>query len=442
MHENFRAAEREASVRKKTAGSLERYQRSCRSLAGGVSTSLRRSARPYPLFIDSGRGSQIRDVDGNAYCDYALGWGPLILGHAPPQVVEAVRAQLDRGFTFGCQHDLEFQVAERLTRIIPCAQMVCFSGSGTEIVQVTLRLARAATGRRRYLKFEGHYHGWADSVLVSYHPTRDEIDRSPDGQPVGAGLGQLPNDVAVIAQWNDAASVEQAFAAHPGEISAIICEPVLCNSGCLPPEPGFLEFLREICTRSGALLIFDEVITGFRLRLGGAQERYGVTPDLGTYAKAVGAGMPLSVLAGKQEYMDLIAAGRVVHAGTLNGNPIALTAANVALDILSANSAAIYSTLHARGERLRLGMERLLGDHGLPVVTNGEGAVFHISFQSRRPVTYRDTMQANSALYSDFALALLDEGLFVLPDGRWYLSTAHTEEDIDMTLQAVGRALA
>lgn len=437
----FDAAAREDSVRKKTTGSLERFERSCRSLAGGVSTSLRRSARPYPLFIESGRGAHIRDVDGNSYCDYAMGWGPLILGHAPQLLVDAVAARLDRGFTYGCQHDLEYEVAERLTKTIPCADMVCFGGSGTEIVQVALRLSRAATGRTRYIKFEGHYHGWADSVLVSYHPTPEEIDRA-GGEPVGVGSGQLPATSVAIAEWNDRAGVERAFAAYPDEISAVICEPVLCNSGCIPPENGFLEFLRDITLRSGALLIFDEVITGFRMSLGGAQEFYGVTPDLATYAKAVGGGMPLSVLAGKREYMDLIASGKVVHAGTLNGNPVALASAKAALDVLAADNGAIYSELRRRGEALRTGLERILRFRGFPAVTNGEGAAFHLSFQDSKPRNYRETLAANVALYSDFALALLDEGVFVLPDGRWYLSAAHSDEDIHDTLAAVQRIIS
>lgn len=437
---NFGAAAHEASIRNKTAGSLARFERSCRTLAGGVSTGLRRNARPYPLFIDSGSGSRIRDVDGNEYCDFAMGWGPLILGHAPSAVAEAVAAQLKRGFTFGCQHDLEYEVAERLRLMIPCAELVCFASSGTEIVQVALRLARAATGRKKYIKFEGHYHGWADSVLLSYHPTREQMEAAKGG-PVGAGLGQLQPDTVAVAEWNDRAAVERLFRENAGQISAVVCEPMLCNSGCIPPEPGFLEFLRDITAKAGALLIFDEVITGFRLALGGAQERYNVVPDLATYAKAVGAGLPLSVLAGKRECMDLIASGQVVHAGTLNGNPLSLAAAKAALDILAANSGAIYSDLQRRGERLRSGLERMLRARGLTVVTNGEGAVFHISFQERKPRTYRDTLEANAALYSDFALALLDEGVFLLPDGRWYLSAAHTDDDIDMTLAAAERVL-
>ncbi|HET8547100.1 MAG TPA: glutamate-1-semialdehyde 2,1-aminomutase [Bryobacteraceae bacterium] len=422
-------------MRTKTPGSAERFRRASAVLPGGVSSAVRRGARPYPLYFRCGEGSRAVDVDNNAYIDYTLAWGPLFLGHAPREVVEAIAAQARRDLTYGAQHELEYEVAERLVKIIPCADAVCFANSGTEIVQVALRLARAATGRQKYIKFEGHYHGWDDSVLVSYHPTREEI-AAAQGRPVPIGSGQLPARTAVIAEWNNRRSVEAAFAAHGGKISALICEPFVCNSGCLPPEPEFLQFLREITTAHGALLIFDEVITGFRVALGGAQELYGVTPDLATYAKAVGAGVPLSVLAGKREYMDLIADGRVIHAGSLNGNPVSLAAAKAALDVLAAGGGSIYKQLRSNTERLRYGLEEVLRSHGLAVATNGECGVFHVAFMDRPARTYRDTLEADTGLYSDFALALLDEGVLVLPDGRWYVSTAHTEADINATLAA------
>ena len=247
----------------------------------------------------------------------------------------------------------------------------------------------------------------------------------------------------IIAEWNNRESVERAFEAHANEISAVLCEPLVCNCSCLPAENGFLQFLRDITKRYRAVLIFDEVITGFRLALGGAQEFYGVTPDLATYAKAIGAGTPLSAsLAGKQEYMDLIASGKVVHAGTLNGNPLSLAAAKAALDYLGRDGGSIYADLHRRGERLRSRLEKILRAAGLPAVTNGEGPVFHIGFADRPARNYRDTLLANAAMYSDFALALLDKGVMVLPDGRWYLSTAHSDEDMDATLAAAERTLA
>jgi glutamate-1-semialdehyde 2,1-aminomutase len=382
----------------------------------------------------------VEDVDGNAYLDYGLAWGPLILGQSPPEIAEVISAQVARGLTFGAQHDLEFEVAEKLTQVIPCGELVCFANSGTEIVQVALRLARAYTGRKKYIKFEGHYHGWDDSVLVSYHPSAAEIE-SAAGAPIGAGQGQRAHTDVMVAEWNDRKGVENLFAEHAEEISAIICEPLLCNSGCIPAEPGFLQFLREISAGHGALLIFDEVITGFRLSLAGAQGFYGVTPDLATYAKAIGGGLPLSALAGKKQFMDLIANGKVVHAGTLNGNPLVLAAAKATLDVLS-RDANTYADLSRRGARLRQGLEKQLRERGYSVASNGEGPVFHLAFMERSPRRYRDLLRANNQLYSDFVVALLDEGVLALPDGRWYISLAHTDDVIDATLAAVGRALA
>lgn len=437
---SFDFESRERSVRRKTSGSLRRFERAQQSLAGGVSSGLRRSARPYPLYFASGSGAQMVDVDGNAYLDYGLAWGPLILGHSPPEIARAVGAQVRRGLTFGAQHDLEFEVAEKLSEVIPCADLVCFASSGTEIVQVALRLARARTGRPGLLKFEGHYHGWDDTVLVSYHPTARQI-AAAEGAPIGAGSGQRSHPDLFIAEWNDRQTVERIFAEHGSEISAVICEPLLCNSGCIPAEPGFLQFLRDITMHTNSVLIFDEVITGFRLGLGGAQERYGIVPDLATYAKALGGGLPLSALAGRKQFMSLVANGEVVHAGTLNGNPVVLAAAKETLKVLSRDSGAVYKDLMRRGERLRSGIESLLRGRGYEVVTAGEPAVFHLAFMGQPARCYRNLLRADTERYSEFALALLDEGLLVLPDGRWYVSTAHTDEVIDRTLAAVERVV-
>jgi len=429
----FEAMAHETEVRRKTPGSWLRYQRARRTLAGGVSSGLRRNARPYPLYFERGAGSKVIDVDGNSYLDYTLAWGPLILGHSHPQVVAAVQQQAAAAFTFGAQHDLEFEVSELLSRTIPCADLICYANSGTEIVQVALRLARAITGRKKYLKFEGHYHGWSDEALVSYHPRASD----PVNMPVAVGAGQLPHDTVVVATWNDQESVERSFKEQSGEISALLCEPLLANSGCIPPAPGFLEFLREISSRHKALLIFDEVITGFRIDLGGAQGRWGLTPDLATYAKAIGGGVPLSVLAGRRELMEHIAAGEVVHAGTLNGNPLALAAARATLNVLEAENGRIYPAMRARADRLREGIGAAFQAAGIRVVLSGDGPVFQISFMEMPARNYRDTLAAQSAVYSDFAIALLNRGVLVLPDGRWYVSAAHSEEDIDRTLEAV-----
>jgi glutamate-1-semialdehyde 2,1-aminomutase len=437
----FSPEQREQSVRRKTESSLRLWKQSAQFLAGGVSSGLRRSARPYPLFFDHGSGSKLVDIDGNTYLDYTLGWGPNILGNAPAEVVESIQATVARGLTFGAQHELEAEVAEMLTRIIPCADRVCFANSGTEIVQIALRLARAATGRHKFVKFEGHYHGWDDSVLQSYHPQPEQLLSNPR-DPVSEGRGQLPASNTIIAQWNDRESVIRAFAENQGEISALICEPLMCNNGCIAPDPGFLEFLRSTTQQHGSLLIFDEVITGFRLGLSGAQGYYGVTPDLATYAKAVGAGTPLSVLAGTEQYMKMIENGQVIHAGTLNGNPLALAAARAALIYLSSSNSKPYATLLQNGNRLRDGIHTLLRRAGHAVCSAGVGSVFHIAFTDAQPRNYRDLLTADKQKYADFVLALLDEGILPLPDGRWYLSTAHTAADVDATLEAVQRVLA
>ncbi|HEV2274828.1 MAG TPA: aspartate aminotransferase family protein [Acidobacteriaceae bacterium] len=431
---------REESLRRKAAGSLSRFDRARRSLAGGVSTGLRRSAKPFPLYFRGGSGPYLEDVDGNKYVDYMLGWGPLILGHAPQAVTQEITKHLALGYTFGGQHDLEFEVAEALQRCVPCADRVVFANSGTEIVQVALRLARACTSRQKYLKFEGHYHGWDDSVLVSYHPSEAQIEHS-HGRPIPVGEGQRSNSDAIVVEWNDRAGVEQAFRQHGSELCAVLCEPLLCNSGCIPPAPGFLEFLRSITSAHRTLLIFDEVITGFRLALGGAQQYYGVVPDLATFAKAVGGGLPLSVLAGKAEFMEKIASGEVVHAGTLNGNPVVLAAAKATIAVLSARDARVYSEMWSLGDDLKQGLLGRLAGKKIPVVATGGGPVFQIHIQENAPRTYRESLASNRGFYVDFAVAMLDEGVILLQDGRWYVSAAHTGDEISRTLEAVDRVL-
>ena len=293
--------------------SRQMLERAQKSLVGGVSSPFR-AKTSVPLYIAGGNGSRIHDVDGNSYIDYALAWGPLILGHSHPRLCEAVATRAAVSHTFGAQHEDEYLVAEHIQRLVPCAERVAFTSSGTEAVQLALRLARGATGRNRILKFEGHYHGWADSILVSYHPTAEEAGPHDSPRPVLASRGQTPNslDNLVVAVWNSIDALEQALAKHPNEVAAVIMEPVLCNSGCLMPKPGYLEKVREITRKHGALLIFDEVITGFRQDLGGAQRFYGVVPDLATLGKAIAGGAALSAVVGSKEIMELI-----LHRGSL-----------------------------------------------------------------------------------------------------------------------------
>jgi glutamate-1-semialdehyde 2,1-aminomutase len=320
----------------KWSRSREYMQRARQSLAGGVSSPFRAKA-PIPLYLADACGSRIRDVDGNEYIDYSLAWGPLILGHRHPRLVETLRAQAERPHIYGAQHELEFHLAEMLQRHIACAERLAFTSSGSEAVQIALRLARAFTCRPLVVKFEGHYHGWMDSVLLSYKPDARELASSPPTHGIAGSLGQVENaaDNLLIAPWNDLDAVERLFAEHGSEIAAVITEPVACNSGCLLPEAGYLEGLAAVARRHGALLIFDEVITGFRLSMGGAQAFYKVTPDLATFGKAIAGGLPLSVLAGRREILEMIAGGGVAFGGTFNGNPISLAAAATTIQELS-----------------------------------------------------------------------------------------------------------
>jgi glutamate-1-semialdehyde 2,1-aminomutase len=418
------------------------FKRSQKFLAGGVSSMLRASSRPLPLFFETASGAQLVDVDGNRYLDYALAWGPLILGGSHLAIVRAVQHQLRRSQTLGAQHELEIEVAERICQMVPCADKVAFSNTGSEAVQVALRLVRAATGRRQIVKFEGHYHGWMDNILFGYHP---QPPFRPGRRPELATGGQLPSaaDEVAVLPWNDPEELEACVRERSNEIAAIITEPILCNSSCLMPLPGYLQAMRELATRSGIILIFDEVITGFRVAPGGAQGLFGIVPDLAIFGKAVAGGFPLSVVAGKREIMDLISEKRVIHAGTFNGNPISLAAARATLTVLNARGGAALRSIRRLGETLIEGIRQLAAGAEIPLLINGVGSAFHLSFTERTVMRdYRETLDADTQARDVFLEAMLQEGVYLLPDGRWYVSAAHTVADVEFTLQAARKALA
>jgi glutamate-1-semialdehyde 2,1-aminomutase len=394
--------------------SLALWQRAQTALAGGVASAFRARGVPHPLYFAGGSGPRLTDVDGNTYIDYTLSWGLLILGHAHPAVERAVAGQLRRGWSYGAQHEGEIRVAERLVELIPCADQVVFSNTGTEAVQVAFRIARAYTGRRRIVRFQGHYHGW--------------LEPAPD---------------TLFLPWNDIGAVEEAAARHGREIAALITEPILCNGGCLLPEPGYLEALREITARYGIVLIFDEVITGFRVALGGAQQRYGVTPDLATFGKAVAAGFPLSVVAGRGEIMEVVASGKVLHGGSFNGNPVVLAAAEAALEELSRNEGAALRRAADYGGRLRAGLEAGAVRQRVPITLRGVETVFRLSFGDEGPVTdARGLTAPPGGRLGRFLRAAVEAGLFLLPDGRWYISTVHSEQELAETLAAAEQGFA
>ena len=422
------------------ACSAQMLNESKRYLVGGVSSMLRAACKPLPLFFQSAAGARIVDVDGNRYLDYGLAWGPLILGHCHPEVVAAVRRQLEKFYLIGAQHRLETTVARKICELVPCAELVAFSNTGSEAVHLALRLAKAHTGRRKIIKFEGHYHGWFDNILIGYHPNVAG-DRTSAKQVASEGQSESVLDDVYILPWNDLKELEDTVREHHQEIAAIITEPILCNSSCLMPSPGFLDKTRELATRYGIVLIFDEVITGFRVAPKGAQGLFNVIPDLATFGKAVAAGFPLSVVAGRREIMELIAKHRVLHAGTFNGNPIALAAAEATLEILSADGGSVLKRTQQTGDHLSRGIKESLREAGIPALINGVGAAFHISFTTvKRMSNYRETLNRDDRARDQFIEAMLAEGIYLLPDGRWYVSTAHTEADVEVTLVAVRKA--
>ncbi len=430
---------------------MERYQKSRAllerargSLTGGVSSPFR-AKMTAPLYFQDARGPRLWDVDGNEYIDYTLSWGPLILGQRHPALVEAMRQAADRPHTYGAQHELEIEVAEKFQRAVPCAERVCFTSSGSEAVQLALRLARAATGRNLILRFEGHYHGWLDSVLISYRASLDQMGPLDHPHKVPGSKGQTPESLAsvVVCDWNDLGAVERAFAEHPGQIAAVITEPVLCNSGSLMPRAGFLEGLRRVTAAHGALLIFDEVITGFRMALGGAQQYFGVTPDVATFGKAVAGGVTLSAIAGRRDVMELIMTGGVAFGGTFNGNPLSLAAANATLDELAKGDGAALRHANQMGLKLMEGVRCAARDCGIPVQVTGFGACFHIHFTELPALrNYRDTHQDNKPRLEQYLREALDEGLWLLPEGRIYVSAAHTEREVEETLGIIRRIFA
>ena len=412
------------------------------SLAGGVSSPFR-SKFPVPLYFTDGCGPRLKDVDGNEYIDYALSWGPSILGYCHPKMVAAMTRAAAGPHIYGEEHELEILVAEKIQSLVPCAERVAFCSSGSEACQLMMRLARAWTGRPLILKFEGHYHGWMDTVLWSHHPKRDQLGPREAPDPVPESRGQLPLGAgSIVARpWNDAALVEEAFAQHPGQIAGVMMEPVNCNSGGIMPGHGYLAGVREICTRQGALLLFDEVITGFRMAPGGAQSYYNVTPDVATFGKAVAAGLPLSVVAGKQAIMEQIFDG-VAFGGTFNGNPISLAGANAALEEIARDDGAVLKHAWQTGDALMSGVRQIARDRGVNLLVSGFGSAFSVHFTTRTELReYRDVLDDDAEALQNFLRALLNEGVHCLPDGRFYVSAVHGPQEVKETLQAIARIL-
>lgn len=408
-------------------------------IPGGVNSPVRafRAVGGEPFFAERAAGARVWDVDGNAYIDYVGTWGPAILGHAPAPVVAAIQRTAALGTSFGIPNPLEVRMAELIRAAVPSVQKVRMCSSGTEATMSAIRLARGFTGRPKILKFDGCYHGHADSLLV-----RAGSGALTFGQPDSAGVPASFTEHTLVAPFNDEAAVRALFAANPGAMAGIIVEPVPGNAGLYPPRPGFLEFLREITRETGALLIFDEVMTGFRLALGGAQQIYGLTPDLSCFGKIIGGGLPVGAFGGRAEIMDHLAPlGPVYQAGTLSGNPVAMAAGLATLQELAAANA--YARLEALGAQLEAGLRDAARSAGVPVQFNRVGSMFCGYFTSDPVHNLADALRSDRQRFAKYFHGLLDAGVYLAPSQfeAGFISLAHTPADIDATIAAAAGVL-
>ncbi|MGG7664226.1 aspartate aminotransferase family protein [Dyadobacter sp. BHUBP1] len=423
--------------------SAELLERAKKVLASGVSSEFRKYNHPHALFYTHGRGSRIYDVDGNEYLDFTLSQGPLILGHSHPEVLRAVNEYSQEGQLFAGQHIREIELAEKLNQLIPSAELMRFCLDGSEAVQTAFRVARAKTGKHKFLRFEGHYHGWMDNVCWGISAPSAEALGSreyPNVFPWTQGLPEGVENEFIILPWNDLDLVARTIAERGHEIAAIITEPVMCNSGCIEPNPGFLQGLRDICTEHNVALIFDEVITGFRLSLGGAQQYFGITPDLSIFAKAIASGYAISAIAGKYEWMQLIEQAKVIHAGTMNaGNPT-VAAALATITVLEKERP--HERMFRFGKKLISGLRKAAADSGHSMLIQGPGPMFATSFTSlEKNSDYRDTLTADKAKLGKFIAAMHEEGVRIIGRGLWYISAVHTDEDIEQAIAAAEKVL-
>ncbi len=434
-----------------TRRSKELFDRAVKVLVEGGSSPSRGPANygAYPLFIDRGEGARIVDVDGNRYLDWMMAYGALPLGHAHPRVVEAIASAASSGALFAAATGIEVEVAEILHRTIPGAEKVRFANTGTEAAMAALRLARGFTGRPRFIKFEGHYHGWHDDFLVNVHPHPPASLGHPK-DPIriadSSGLNRRSLEDTIVAPWNDLEAVERALDAHGGTVAAVITEGIMSNMGVIPPEPGFLKGLRDLTRDRGVLLILDETVTGFRVAPGGCQEHYGVTADIVTFGKALGCGLPVAAFAGRAEIMESLAWGGVLHYGTQNASRIGLHAARASLDELLRDSGAAFRRLWSTGEGLAAGLRERFRAAGERAIVQGVGPMLQILFTDRDAIRdYRDyCAHVDRDRYRRFVLRLFDEGVYMTPAAGLHsvASTAHGEEEVAITLDAVERALA
>jgi glutamate-1-semialdehyde 2,1-aminomutase len=424
---------------RETGRSAELFRRASEVTPGGVNSPVRafRSVGGDPFFVARADGARLWDVDGNEYLDYVLSWGPLILGHAHPAVVEAVRDAATRGTSYGAPTEAEVVLAEEVRRFVPSMERVRFVNSGTEATMSAIRLARGFTGRELILKFDGCYHGHGDSFLVKAGSGVATL-----GLPNSPGVPEELSKLTLTAPFNDLAAVEEIFRIHAGRVAAVILEPVVGNAGFIAPDDGFLAELRRITEADGALLVFDEVMTGFRVAPGGAQERWGIRPDLTTLGKVIGGGLPVGAYGGRRDVMDWVApVGPVYQAGTLSGNPLAMAAGLAQLRILRDEDP--YPALEMRTRRLVEGLLANAAEAGVPATGGSFGSMWGVFFAEGPVRSFDDAKRADVALFRRFFHAALDRGVFFAPSAfeAGFLSTAHTDADVEETLSRARDAL-
>ena len=433
----------EADYQQRLPNSAQLYERALRYIPGGAGSEAR-TARlgwtPYPPSAKQGTASRLVDLDGNEYIDYLLGLGPQILGHRHPLVTQAVAdAIFEYGSCFALPYELEIEAAEKVAAAVPSVDMLRFTNSGSEAVGIAIRLARAYTGRRLIVRFEGHYHGWQDTINFSQHP--DPSVAGPPGRPISvpSGIGILPEfaDAIVVLSWNDASAFTDFMQAHGEDVAAVITEPAMFNAGCILPEPGYLELLRSETERQGALLIFDEVITGFRVARGGAQELFGVLPDITTLAKGLGGGFPAAAIGGRRDVMQMMGDGPFRQGGTYNGNVVCCAAVIATMDIMS--EPGLFDRQIALGYRLSSELERLGRAAGLPMQVVGLGTAFQVQFADSPIRDWREAFQLTDRnTFKAWYQGMITRGVLFHPDPFecLFVSLVHTDQDVDDTLDA------
>ncbi len=436
-----------AAIVSQFSRSFALYEEAKRHLPSGASSNVRVYAHdPFPILFKKGQGSRVWDVDDNQYVDLLSSYGSVVLGHSHPTILKAINEQIRNGTMLGTTTELEVEVAKKIQSAVPSAEMVSFANTGTEATMEAIRIARAFTGRDKILKFEGHYHGHHDYVLFSVESPSivAGLEQAPSKLPYYPGIPDGISRTVVVAPWNDPASLERVLKRNANDLAAIITEPVMGSAGIIPPKDDYLKSMRELADKYDVLLIFDEVLTGFRIALGGAQEFYGVRPDIACYAKALGGGTPLAAVAGRRDVMGMIGPGKIGYGGTYNGNSLCLAAANATLDELMKDDGAVFRRMHLTAAEIVEGLRELIARYDQDGVVQGVGPMFQLYFtEAKKILNYRHTLQSDFAKFRDFRNLMLHRGVYLHPDGseRMMITAAHDDSDVQWVLSAAEDSL-